>query len=127
MARDSQGNDVVNLAARDSNDYPIVSQGTKLAGEDIPNDVMKVEDRSSYTNLTASGLIKTGSGRLKGFFVASTTSGTIKLWDNTSAATTTIINTFTPSAGFYPLPDIEFSTGCFATLANTIDVTFFWK
>lgn len=32
------------------------SLATKLAGEDLVNDVTKVEERTNYTNLAASGL-----------------------------------------------------------------------
>ncbi len=85
-------------------------------------------EKYSYTNLTASALIRTGAGQIKGFFVASTTAGTIKLWDNTSAATTVIINTTTPvDLGWYDLGDLGFTTGLYCTLANTIDVTVVWK
>lgn len=105
------------------------SLGTKLAGEDLTNDVQKVEDRSTYTNLTADTLVKTGSGRLKGIFVASASATpTIKIWDNTSAATNTLINTFTPvAATFYPFPDVEFATGLYVDVGGTVDITVFWK
>lgn len=81
----------------------------------------------AYTNLSASGLVKTGAGQLLGIFVASTSSGTIKVWDNTSAATTILVNTFTPTApGFYSIP-ANFTTGLYITLANTIDCTIFYN
>ena len=103
---------------------------TLTAGEDLTNDVLKVEDRSTYTNLSASALIKTGAGRVKGFMVNSHSSGTLKLWDNTSAATTVLLNTITFAAGsglMFNLPDVEFSTGLYATIGGTADITIFWK
>jgi hypothetical protein len=79
-----------------------------------------------YSNQTASALIKTGDGHLIGIFVNSGTP-TIKVWDNTSAATTTIFNTFQAvAATWYPLP-AHFKTGCYVTLAGTCDITAIYK
>lgn len=103
---------------------------TKLAGEDLTNDVLKIRDAATYTNLTASALIKTGAGVLKGIVVNSHTSGTLKLWDNTSAATTVIFNTITFAAGsgiVLNLPAVEFSTGLYATIGGTADITLLWQ
>lgn len=76
-----------------------------------------------YTNLTADMLVKTGEGHLVGIFVASSTSGTIKVWDNTSAATTVLVNTFNASAAtWYPLP-FRFKTGLYIDVGGTIDCT----
>lgn len=102
--------------------------GDRLAGEDITNDVIKTEDRSTYTNLTADTLVKTGTGRLKGIFVASGSTPTIKIWDSTSAANTVLVNTFTPVVGVLtPFPDVEFTTGLYIDVGGTIDCTVFWK
>jgi hypothetical protein len=78
-----------------------------------------------YLNTTASVLVKTGSGNLQGIVVNSHTSGTLKLWDNTSAATTVIFNTITLAAGerWIPLFGAKFNTGCFLTIGGTADVT----
>lgn len=76
---------------------------------------------SSYINLSASALVKTGEGTLCGIFVASSTSGTIKLWNSLTAAAPVLVNTFSAVAGtWYPLP-FKFSTGLYVTLAGTID------
>lgn len=83
-----------------------------------------------YTNLTASALVKTGAGVVSGFIINSHTSGTLKLWDNTSAASTVIINTYTfPSgSGVVLFPDdISFNTGLYATIGGTADITLVWK
>jgi hypothetical protein len=73
-----------------------------------------VSEACTHKNISASTLIRTGRGRLLGIFVASTTSGTV------------IVNTFTPQAAtFYPIP-AELITGCYVTLANTIDCTVFF-
>ena len=83
-----------------------------------------------YTNLTATGLVKTGAGLVAGFIVNSHTSGTLKLWDNTSAATTTLMNTYTFPAGssVVTFPNvIAFNVGLFATVGGTLDITLVWK
>lgn len=82
----------------------------------------------NYKNLTASGLVKTGSGRLVGMYVNSTNAGTIKFWDNTSGATTVINNTITPATGYHNLGDVAFTVGCYATIGGTaLDVTLHYK
>jgi hypothetical protein len=86
-----------------------------------------VTEAGDCTNLSASALVKTGEGDLLGVFCASSTSGTLKLWDNTSAAGKIIANTFTLAAGtFTPIP-VHFQTGLYATIANTADITVMWK
>lgn len=78
---------------------------------------------SDYANKSASALIKTGDGYLIGIFVASSSAGTIKLWDNTSGATTVLVNTFNVLGGtWYPLP-FHFKTGLYITIAGTLDCT----
>ena len=129
MARNADGVDMVALTNQDSAGNQLVGLGSLMAGEDLTNDVLKTEDRSTYTNISASALIKTGAGRLKGFSVNSHSSGTLKLWDNTSAATTVLLNTITFNAGpaVFVLPDVEFGTGLYATVGGTADITIFWK
>lgn len=74
--------------------------------------------------LSASGLVFSGKGCVGGVFCASSTSGTLKLWDNTAASGTVLVNTFTLTAGtWYPLP-FQCVNGLYATIANTADVTF---
>lgn len=79
----------------------------------------------SYKNLSASGLVKTGFGRVKGIVVGSHSAGTIKLWDNTSAATTVLVNTMTLASGerFIPLFDVTFNVGLYVTIGGTADIT----
>lgn len=78
-----------------------------------------------YKNVTASTLIQTGPGELQGVVINSHSSGTLKFWDNTSAATTTIFNTITLGVGerFVMLFGAKFTVGCFLTIGGTADVT----
>lgn len=105
------------------------TMATRLAGEDIAGDILKVISPCTYTHITADTAIKSVAGKLKGIFVsAASNTPTIKLWDNTSAATNILIETFTPVAGtYYPFPDVEFSTGLYADVGGTVAITVFWK
>lgn len=76
-------------------------------------------------NLTASGVILAAPGQVKGFFVASTSSGTVRIADNTAAGSGYLGAAITPAAGaFYEFP-ATLAVGGYVTIANTIDVTFF--
>lgn len=81
---------------------------------------------NSYKNLTASGQIKAGFGRLVGMYVNSTSGGTVKLWNSLSATGDVMNNTITPAVGYHKLGNAAFTTGCYATLGGTIDVTFYY-
>lgn len=81
---------------------------------------------TTYVNLTASALVRTGAGILVGMYVNSTTGGTIKFWDQTSAASPVMNNTITPAIGYHPLGNGTFGTGLYATIANTLDVTLYY-
>jgi hypothetical protein len=87
---------------------------------------LDVTESGSYTNLSASGVARTGKGRLLGIFVASSSGASLKVWDNTSGATTVIVNTFpVTSSTYYPIP-ANFLTGCYVTITGTADITVFW-
>jgi hypothetical protein len=74
-------------------------------------------------NITATNASLKGGGVLGGIFVASTTSGTIKVEDTSG----TIVNTFTPAAAtYYPIPT-EWTGTLTITIANTLDCTVFYS
>ena len=79
-----------------------------------------------HTNISADTLIKSGDGHLIGFHVNSTSSGTVVIYDNTSAAGTKIANTITPNTGWNALP-AHFKTGLYFDVTGTIDLTVIWK
>lgn len=73
---------------------------------------------------SATGTVRSGPCALAGIFCNSTSSGTITLYDNTSAAGQ-VIATITPTAGtFYPLP-AACALGVHVVIANTLNVTLF--
>ena len=71
--------------------------------------------------LTSSGTICDRPGVLLGFYVASTSGGTIVLNDNATAVSGTI----TPAVGYHSFP-CGFGTSIKATIGGTISVTFFY-
>lgn len=81
--------------------------------------------QGKFTNLSASALLATGPGVLVGVVINSHSSGTLKFWDNTSAATTVIFNTMTLAAGerYIDLFGAKFTIGCYLTIGGTADVT----
>jgi hypothetical protein len=80
-----------------------------------------------YQNITASTLIAPGPGNFWGFMVNSHTGGTLKVWDSLTASGSVIYNTITFAAGSgisYMFPEgVNFSTGLFATIGGTADIT----
>lgn len=117
IALDSSGNAKVTLA-------------TTIAGEDIANDVLKVEERYSYSGVIAADtLVKTGSGFLHCITVsqadAAPTAGTIILYDNTAESGTQIFNWSVLTSTFLPFTiffDVAFTTGLYAGFTTTADV-----
>lgn len=91
----------------------------------IPGQTIPVSSYGLYQNITADTLIKTGTGNVLAIIVASHTSGAIKLWDNTAASTTVLLNTYTYATGsqVIPLYGVKFTTGLYADVTGTQDIT----
>ncbi len=130
MGRNAVGIDQVALAQEDSNGYGLVSQGTKLAGEDLTNDVLKVNQAFTYNAvIVADALIKTGAGLVHTVTIscndAAPTAGSFILYDNTAESGTQIFNhtfTTTPFVPFTVTLDASFATGLYAGFTTTNDV-----
>jgi hypothetical protein len=113
----------------DVNGNTKITQATKLAGEDLTNDVMKTEQRFSYALVTADTAVKSGAGFLHTLTFscndAAPTAGSIIVYDNTAESGTQIFNhTFTTTA-FTPFTvtiDASFSTGLYVGFTTTNDV-----
>jgi hypothetical protein len=96
----------------------VVNLEVQVAGEDLTNDVLKVEERFSYLNIVAgqaTTVVKTGSGLLHAiiFNGPATATNTTNVYDNTAASGTLIA---TPLATAVVLPttvtyNCAFSTG----------------
>jgi hypothetical protein len=86
---------------------------TKLAGEDLTNDVMKVEHQMRYATIATATTttVKTGAGVLHNIIVTGGTTGTIVIYDNTAASGTKIADFDTTNLlATYPF-HCKFSTG----------------
>lgn len=115
--------------AKDTNGFESVNVGTKLAGEDLTNDVMKTEQRFSFTRLTADGQVKAGAGFLHTLTFAcadaAPTAGSIIVYDSLTETGTVIYSeTFDTTAfrGYTVIIDAEFSTGLYIGFTTTADV-----
>lgn len=75
-------------------------------------------------NLTASGAVSTTACTLLGFYVNSTSSGTIIIKDGGSSGTV-LSGTITPAIGFHRFP-ANIGTSCYATIGGTLNVTLFF-
>jgi hypothetical protein len=113
----------------DLNANPKVTMATSIAGEDISNDVLKVEERYSYNLVTSDTLIKSGVGFLHSITFspndATPTAGTIIVYDNTAESGTQIFNWSVATIAFIPFTvilDVSFSVGCYVGFTTTADV-----
>lgn len=84
-----------------------------------------VVECGSPVNLSASGAISLVPGTLLGFYVNSTTAGTIVIKDGGSGGTA-LSGTITPLIGFHRFP-AACTTNCYATIGGTLNVTFFYQ
>lgn len=73
-------------------------------------------------NKTSTADVLTQNCALLGFYVNSTTAGTLVL--RVGGSTGTALGTMTPAVGYHRYP-LSCPGGLHATIANTLDVTFF--
>ena len=78
-----------------------------------------------YKNITATGTVNAAPGVLLGFYVNSTTGGTLVLRDG-GASGTVITGTITPAIGWHALP-VGYGVDLHATIANTLNVTLVYR
>jgi hypothetical protein len=83
-----------------------------------------VAEVGAYKNMTATGDVTTGPCQLLGFYVNSTSSGTVVLKDGGSSGTV-ICGTITPAIGFHRFP-ATVGTSLHSTEGGTMDITFFF-
>lgn len=79
----------------------------------------------NYKNITATGSVTETAGSLLGFYVNSTSTGTLVLRDGGSGGTV-MSGTITPAIGFHRFPGTFGAGGLHATIANTLNVTLFY-
>ena len=86
---------------------------TAISGEDLTNDVLKVESRYTYQALTSLVTlnVKSGSGFLHSVSIGGYSGPTIEIYDSLTATGTLIgrlVNSVTPQTFIY---DVTFATG----------------
>jgi len=80
---------------------------------------------ATASNITATTTLAKGSLQLLGFYVNSTSSGTIVFADSDGTNSTTLSGTITPAIGWHWFP-ASLSRGLVVTIAATLNVTVFW-
>lgn len=77
------------------------------------------------SNVTATGAITAQACHLIGFYVNSTSTGTIVIKNGTASTGAAISGTITPAIGFHHFP-ATCELGLYVTIANTLNVTLFF-
>lgn len=113
----------------DSGGNQTMSLGTTIAGEDLTNNVLKTEERFSFSGITANTAVKSGAGFVHTVTFscndAAPTAGTIDIYDNTAGSGTKIFSWTLTTAVFNPTTitlDCSFSTGLYVNFTTTADV-----
>lgn len=119
----------------DANGNLLVSQATKIAGEDQTNDVMKVEHQFSATHITTATTttVKSGGGLLHAIIIGKgVATGVITVYDNT-AGSGTVLSAITFGAALLTDPpllatyDIRFVTGLTIVTSQATALTIVWR
>ncbi len=76
-------------------------------------------------NITSTSSVMISAGYVLGFYVNSTSSGTVVLRDG-GASGTVLCGTITPAIGFHRFP-ATIGRSLHATVGGTLDVTFFFQ
>ena len=116
-------------ASDTTNNANKVTLATTLAGEDVTNDVTKVEQRLAPINVAADTLVKSGPGVLHTLTFAQTdaapTAGSIIVYDNTAESGTKLFEWNLTTTVFMPFTvtlDVAFSIGLYVGFTTTADV-----
>lgn len=83
----------------------------------------QVQESGTPVNLTATGAVSLVAGSLLGFYVNSTSSGTVVFSLGGTAGGTAISGTITPAIGFHRFPAYCVG-GLYATIGGTLNATF---
>jgi hypothetical protein len=75
-------------------------------------------DHYRCTSVSADGIVKAGKGFLGGFLVTASAAGVIRLYDNTAASGTVIVDQLTVAAGDNITLRVEFQTGLYFDLVS---------
>lgn len=109
----------------DANGNLKTTLATTIAGEDTVNDVLKIEQRNSFTNITSATttVVKSGAGFLHAITVNTTAAGAITIYNNTSATGTKIATIKASVAEQTFTYNVSCSTGLTIVTAAASDIT----
>lgn len=99
------------------------TQATALAGEDLTNDVQKVEQRGANFNISTATTttVRSGAGFVYNIRVIGGTLGSVTIYDNTAASGTVLCPAVTPVQNGILLENCTFGTGLtIVTAAATV-------
>jgi len=129
MAKNELVTPLGDSAMDETNDALKVTLATALAGEDVTNDVTKIEQRFAYSLVTSDTAVKSAPGFLHTLTFscndAAPTAGTIDVYDNTAASGTKIFSWTCTTTAFAPcsvIIDAVFATGLYVDFTTTADV-----
>lgn len=81
----------------------------------------------TYKTVSASGVIKSGMGRLRGIWVTSSKGGSLEFLDNTEDAIPVLIREFSTDAlgliKHYNFGDVAFGTGLYVVVKGAVTFT----
>lgn len=99
-----------------------------MSANQLITDAYEYVQTSATVNVATTGGTAAGYGYLRGIFVSSVAGGSITVYDEPAAGTTTkIVDTFTPVAGtFYSFPT-KYRTGCNVVITATLSCTIFFN
>jgi hypothetical protein len=84
-----------------------------------------VFEGGNYKNISATAAVTANPCQLLGFYVNSTSSGTLVLRDGGSGGTV-MSGTITPAIGFHRFPATVGDGGLHATIGSTLNITLFY-
>ena len=87
---------------------------------------MIANSSATASNITSTTTLYTRGGcRIIGFYVNSTSAGTIAFSDSDGTTARTLSGTITPAIGYHAFP-ADCQRGIIATIGGTLNVTVFW-
>lgn len=121
--------EVLNRGFDSSNDQNKVTLNTLIAGEDLTNDVTKVEEQFTFAYIASATTtqVKSGSGLLKAIIVNTTAAGTIGLIDGTSGTTVNIGQLKASVAEGTYTYNLKFTTGLRIVTGAASDITVIYR
>lgn len=107
----------------------VTDLGTKIAGEDLTVDVLKVEERFTYNNIitNTTTTVKSGAGFLHSIVVNTTSAGAVTIYDNTAGSGTKIGTMKASIAEGTYIYDVSFATGLTIVTAGASDLTISYR